>query len=122
MSPVESVLFGMNVQCDHLAYTALKMASMHKAETFIAASGGELQRIMIARVLYLAMTENRKNIILDEPDNNIDAATFRKIMVRIHKYAERSNSKVLFTTHKIHALSGIDYTATTIKQLKDKMD
>ena len=68
-------------------------------------SGGETQRILIAKTLYKCCVYKVDFIILDEPDNNLDLNTFQIIMNNIiEKY---KSQKIFFTTHKPQALVNI---------------
>ncbi len=61
-------------------------------------SGGEMQKISLARVLY----SKRSILFLDEPTSNIDSKTDLKIWTSLEKYFE--NKTVLFTSHnEIHS-------------------
>ena len=63
-------------------------------------SGGEQQRIVIARALL-----NRPEIILaDEPTGNLDSETGRQI-VELLKSICASGSAIMMTTHNLHLLS-----------------
>lgn len=99
----------------NLLYEAIKIAEL---ETFIKSfengihtiigeegvriSGGEAQRINIARTIYL----NRKFIFFDESLNNLDMITSKKILQNFRKL---NNSKtIFFITHDLRLLSDFE--------------
>ena len=61
-------------------------------------SGGEKQRCKIARIIYYSLISKCKYLIMDEPDNNLDYITFKRIMKNILKLDHISN--IIFTSHK----------------------
>ena len=57
-------------------------------------SGGEAQRISIARALY----KNPEVIIFDEPTSSLDSSTEEKIILSIEKFSK--NRTIIFVSHK----------------------
>lgn len=119
MTPSEAVLYLQKKHNKILVKKCLKIAGLNKEinEKLKRPSGGEIQKIRIARTIYTYLCEIERNIILmDEPDNNIDAGLdkdtekniiskngFKQIMESIFKVL-RSDTKLIFTTHKGFAL------------------
>ena len=68
----------------------------------IRVSGGEAQRINIARTLYL----NRKIIFLDESLNNLDKLTAEKIIINLKK--NFSKKIIIFISHDLNLLRQFD--------------
>ena len=62
-------------------------------------SGGEKQRIALARIFYL----KRNFLILDESTNALDEETEKKVISNIFK--EFSNSTIIQVSHNIKALN-----------------
>jgi ABC-type multidrug transport system fused ATPase/permease subunit len=71
-------------------------------EDGVRVSGGEAQRINIARTIY----SNRKFIFFDESLNNLDMITSKKILQNLRKL---NNSKtIFFITHDLRLLSDFE--------------
>src|SRR5438445_5988764 len=119
MKPIDAVLFMQIKQNKRLAKKSLKLACLDKPcdNVLERPSGGEHQKIRIARSIFQYLTLNRKIWMIDEPDNNIHPGTenitdgFYHIMRNILSIAE-SDTKLIFTTHKDDAL----------KKLKNKIN
>lgn len=71
-------------------------------EDGIRVSGGEAQRLNIARTFYL----NRKLIFLDESLNNLDMVSSKKILDNMSQSKETST--IFFITHDLRLLSGLE--------------
>ena len=72
-------------------------------ERGIKISGGEKQRIGIARALY----RNPKLLILDEPTSALDGNTEKKIINEIESL--KNNTTIFLITHKMENLKNADY-------------
>jgi len=64
-------------------------------------SGGELQKVMIAR----AMAQKPRILLLDEPTNNLDVKNQIEILRLIRKIARESNISVISTMHDLNLAS-----------------
>jgi ABC-type bacteriocin/lantibiotic exporter with double-glycine peptidase domain len=67
-------------------------------------SGGQNQRIALARTLYL----DRQIILLDESISNVEKKLEREIMLNIKKYAKAKLKTVIVITHSNHYLDLAD--------------
>jgi cell division transport system ATP-binding protein len=65
-----------------------------------AISGGEQQRVVIAR----ALLNNPELIIADEPTGNLDPETSDDILLLLRKLAQENDTAVLFATHDYRIL------------------
>ena len=63
-------------------------------------SGGEMQRIALARALYM----EPELLLLDEPFSALDAENIRKIAALIHQIASRFTIPVLIISHQLEDL------------------
>lgn len=100
---VSSTFPGENYDKD-LAEKSMKIADIpeqlwdRETITHATVSGGERQRISIARIIYRILQEDNRNIIvLDEIDSNLDFATSQKIFEKILKICK--NKIVLIVAH-----------------------
>jgi ABC-type glutathione transport system ATPase component len=76
-------------------------------------SGGQRQRIMIA----IALANNPKILILDEPTTSLDAIVENEILNLVVKIKEEKNLAVLFISHNLKAVKKI---ADEILEIKDR--
>lgn len=85
------------------AMEALKKTGMQgKAQTLIGSlSGGELQRVMIARVL----ANNPSVMLLDEPMSGVDAASSEDLYELIRRLVADTQLTVIMVSHHTEALS-----------------
>ncbi|QOR36830.1 ABC transporter ATP-binding protein [Clostridium sp. 'deep sea'] len=74
------------------------------AEKGLNLSGGEKQRIALARALFFA--KNKQILLLDEVTSNIDAHNEKLIIQQILKHF--NNNCVIFTLHRLHLLNMFD--------------
>ena len=65
-------------------------------------SGGEKQRIKIARIIYFIKVNKSNILIMDEPDNNLDIINFKEIVNNLLKINELK--QIIFTSHKPEVL------------------
>jgi hypothetical protein len=115
MTPIQAVLFMQLIKDEGTAKRALELACFHKSFTdeLERPSGGEHQKLRVARSIYQFLTLKRKIWIIDELDNNIHPGTeisetngYHQIMTNIFGIMQ-SDTKLIFTTHKGFALNGI---------------
>ncbi|VVU95468.1 hypothetical protein CPAV1605_1219 [seawater metagenome] len=69
------------------------------------ASGGEKQRIRIARVIYYLKITKSNILVMDEPDNNLDSLLFQRIINNILKLENLKH--IILTSHKFSSLQNI---------------
>lgn len=74
-------------------------------------SGGELQRISIAR----ALCKNPKLLLCDEPTGALDSETGKKVLILLQKMSKDYNNAVVVVTHN----ASIAPTADRVIHLKD---
>lgn len=81
------------------AYAALKQVGMQKyAKELIGnLSGGQLQRVMLARV----MVNEPDIMILDEPTTGLDAETIKSLYQWLYKVNKETGLTILMVTHDI---------------------
>ena len=84
--------------------------NLNVGEKGIQISGGQMQRIGIARALY----DKPKVLILDEATNSLDSKTRSKILTKI--YDEMKNETIISVSHDLDALKFCD----TIFSIEDK--
>ncbi len=66
-------------------------------------SGGQLQRVIIA----IALTNQPKLLLLDEPTTALDKISKTKILELINEIQKKLNLLVLFVTHDINSIIGV---------------
>ena len=94
----------------HLEITNMKDGySTHVGERGIRLSGGQLQRIAIARALY----KTRCIVVLDEATSALDEETERRVIHAIHHLSERPT--IIMVAHRTTTLSECD----AIYEVKD---
>ena len=64
-------------------------------------SGGEQQRVMIAK----ALVSNPDLLILDEPTSGIDQESESKFIDLLHKLNKEHNKTIIMVSHDIYVLS-----------------
>lgn len=77
-------------------------------------SGGQLQRVVIA----IALSNNIKLLLLDEPTTALDENSKEVILNLIKKLREDLNIQILFVTHDIHSIEDICDDIVIIKDGK----
>jgi zinc transport system ATP-binding protein len=82
----------LEVALEEAGITALRKAPMQSI------SGGELQRVMLARCLL----RNPQLLVLDEPDQGMDAAGQQALFHLITEIRERYGCGVLMVSHDLH--------------------
>lgn len=80
-------------QLEELGITHLKNRSIFEI------SGGEYQRVMIAR----ALAQSTEILLLDEPFTHLDITSQHSLLALIQKIAKQKNSTVLMSLHDINA-------------------
>ena len=77
----------------------------HRADYLPAAiSGGEQQRVSIAR----ALANNPPLLFADEPTASLDTARGEKVMALLKRVAREKNSAIIAVTHDVRMISGFD--------------
>ena len=74
-------------------------------------SGGELQRVSIAR----AICKNPKLLLCDEPTAALDSETGKKVLIMLQSMVQKYNSAVVLVTHN----TALTPTADRLVRLKD---
>ena len=72
----------------------------HRDQTFRSLSGGEQQKVLIAR----AMAQEPNLLMLDEPTSNLDLHWKRKITDLVHQLRDQMELTVLMISHEITSL------------------
>ncbi|MDN4596266.1 thiol reductant ABC exporter subunit CydD [Leifsonia virtsii] len=70
-------------------------------------SGGQAQRVAVARALYRLRTHGCRVLILDEPTSALDAATERRLLASVKRVAEQG-AAVLVVSHRDAAAEAAD--------------
>ncbi|AAP04952.1 metal ABC transporter ATP-binding protein [Chlamydia caviae] len=90
---------GKYAKCDHeFAEQALETVGLlhHKDRCFSHLSGGQIQRVLLAR----ALASHPKLLILDEPTANIDPENQQRILQILSELNDRCT--ILMITHDLH--------------------
>jgi len=110
MTVKEAIMFLQIKENIMIAQKVLNMVCLNKNlnDLLVRPSGGEVQKIRIARAIYAYLCDLKRDIIiLDEPDNNINPGDtgigFKQIIENIFQNI-RNGDKILFTTHKAFVL------------------
>jgi ABC-type Fe3+/spermidine/putrescine transport system ATPase subunit len=77
-------------------------------------SGGELQRVMLAKVI----ADEPSVLLLDEPFANIDGINKRKAMVFLEKIIKKENISCLWVTHDMNDAFGFSDRIVVLKNGK----
>ena len=84
----------------------------HRLDSFPAQmSGGELQRVSIAR----ALCKNPKILLCDEPTGALDSDTGKKVLILLQQMSKKYNKAVIVVTHN----AAIAPAADRLIRLKD---
>ena len=113
MKVKENISFGLKVSKKSDYY--IKMAGLEgKKDSFpFQLSGGEVQRVALARTL----AQNPKLILMDEPYGALDAYTRGKMQEWLLKIRKKEQKTILIVTHSIEEAI---YLADRVLLLKDK--
>lgn len=87
-------------QADHEAIgEALEATELHSLQntSFLRLSGGEKQRVLIAR----ALAQQAPILLLDEPTNHLDTEHFGQLRELLQQIGQRSDRVVLLCTHEL---------------------
>jgi ABC-type transport system involved in cytochrome bd biosynthesis fused ATPase/permease subunit len=84
------------------AFFAREGSETQVGEDGLFLSGGQLQRIGIARALY----NDSEIIIMDEPTSSVDPETAKLLMNKIYEISERKT--LIIISHQINILSKCD--------------
>ena len=74
-------------------------------ERGVQLSGGQLQRIGIARAIY----RESSVLILDEMTSSLDSVTEKEILASILDLQLKNNLTIIMVTHKVENLKGFDF-------------
>lgn len=74
-------------------------------------SGGQLQRVLIA----MALGEDTKLLLLDEPTTALDSATKESIIKLLNRVKKSHNFKMLFVSHDINSVKRVCEHVAVIK-------
>ena len=97
-------ILGMEDEKDfHIAAEAMKFTDvLHLADRkLFQLSGGELQRVIIAR----ALCQQPEIILLDEPTTALDPAHQLKIMDLLEKFRRQHNTTIIMVSHDLNLAS-----------------
>jgi molybdate transport system ATP-binding protein len=64
-------------------------------------SGGERQKVLVARAAAAAVTEGKNLLLLDEPFNGLDLRVRDELLEELHQWLSRWKTPVLSVTHDI---------------------
>ena len=67
-------------------------------------SGGQIQRIGLARTLYF----NNKIIFLDEALNNVESKLENQILSNVFKFVKKYNKTMIMVSHNLNFLKKVD--------------
>jgi ABC-type phosphate/phosphonate transport system ATPase subunit len=114
----EDFIMGFEIEKNtELVIKAIKAASLNKKfdryTILKKPSGGESQRLKIARSLYQAYLTNPEVIIMDEPDTGLDYVTFKRVMKNIAN--DFPKTQFIFTSHKVNTIKELGFDIQTIE-------
>jgi len=106
---VKENIVGLGIEADQLALQrALELAALDDVELEAVASdasaglsGGQVQRVALARVFYRALTRNVSWLLLDEPLSALDAARARTVKASFQEFAKRGLRVVVVSHQKL---------------------
>ena len=64
-------------------------------------SGGERQKVLVARAAASAVTDGRNLLLLDEPFNGLDLRVRDELLEELHQWLSRWKTPVLSVTHDV---------------------
>jgi ATP-binding cassette subfamily C protein CydD len=70
-------------------------------------SGGQAQRVSLARAYFRALTQNTPILVLDEPTSALDASTEQRVIQGMRKWADRGNT-VIVVSHRPAVIAAAD--------------
>lgn len=89
------------------------LSEEHSKRKILKLSGGEQQRIAIAR----SLSYNPKIIIADEPTGNLDKDTENEILKIFRHLAKEENKCVIIVTHSQNVCEGVDIVYELSKKM-----
>ena len=113
LTALENIILSMNINNRHQknkkAYAlelmeAVGLTKAHANRRVLRLSGGEQQRVAIAR----SLSYNPSMIIADEPTGNLDAETEKEIIDILKKLAHEENKCVIIVTHSKYVSDAAD--------------
>ena len=88
------------------------LSEEHAKRKILKLSGGEQQRIAIAR----SLSYDPKIIIADEPTGNLDKDTENEILKIFRTLAKEQNKCIIIVTHSQNVCDKVDYVYELIKE------
>lgn len=123
LSASENILLSMDI--NHLKINkkekvsklleSVGLTSSHGKRRVLKLSGGEQQRVAIAR----SLSYNPKMIIADEPTGNLDKETETEILNIFYDLAKKENKCVIIVTHSDNVCKKCDSSYELVKQKKE---
>lgn len=113
LTALENIMLSMDIskiKCNNKKETALELmkkvglTSEHANRRVLKLSGGEQQRVAIAR----SLSYNPKIIIADEPTGNLDKETEDEIMKIFENLAHKENKCIIIVTHSKNITDKVD--------------
>lgn len=121
LTAIENIILSMDVskvKIKNKKEEALKLmksvglSEEHAKRKILKLSGGEQQRIAIAR----SLSYNPKIIIADEPTGNLDKETESEILAIFERLAREQNKCIIIVTHSQNVCDKADIVYELIKQ------